>query len=117
MEGRPILGLVGAVFLKTEDEDTKLAARIDSGATASSIDASLVKKHNLGPVIRSKIVKSAAGVKERPIIKATVKIEGQIIESEFTVADRSHMTYPILIGQDVLKKGKFLIDPLLEERQ
>jgi len=36
------------------------------------------------------------------------------IEDEFTLADRSHMTFPMLIGQNILTKGKFLIDPLKE---
>jgi hypothetical protein len=117
MEGRPVLGLIEKVFLKTEEKETEIVARIDSGATASSIDSSLVDSHKLGPIIRSKIVKSAAGVKERPIIKATVKIGDQVIESEFTVANRSHMTYPILIGQNILKKGRFIIDPLLGDKE
>ena len=32
------------------------------------------------------------------------------MEAECTVADRSHMKYKMLIGQNVLKKG-FIIDP------
>ena len=114
MTKRPILGLIGEVFLKSDNYQAKITARIDSGATSSSIDSSLVEQFQLGPVLRSKIIKSASGIKERPIIKATIKIAGRVIESEFNVADRSHMTYQILIGQNVLKKGQFLIDPLLE---
>ena len=39
-------------------------------------------------------------------------LKGIILEEEFTLADRSHMTYRILLGQNILKKGNFLIDPL-----
>ncbi len=112
---RPVLGLIEEVFLNNNYQK-KLPARIDSGATSSSIDSSLVQQLNLGPLLPAKVVKSAFGIKERPIIKTTIKIAGLIIESEFNVTDRSHMTYPLLIGQNILKKGKFIIDPLLKSK-
>ncbi|MEK6900485.1 MAG: RimK/LysX family protein, partial [Nanoarchaeota archaeon] len=84
----------------------------DTGATSSSIDYALARELQLGPVLRSKVVKSAAGIKKRPTIKVKVILKNTTIEEEFTLADRSHMTYKILIGQNVLRKGQFLIDPL-----
>tara|TARA_Y100000310_G_scaffold124700_1_gene123417 strand:+ start:40866 stop:41216 length:351 start_codon:yes stop_codon:yes gene_type:complete len=113
MGERHILGLTEDIIV-IGSEEKMLRARIDSGATSSSIDKQLVESLNLGPVIRMKLVKSASGVGERPIIEAEVKINGSIIKDEFTIADRSHMTYQILIGQNTLKKGQFLIDPLKE---
>ena len=112
---RTSLGLTGSVILEgSNGEEKLLTARIDSGATSSSIDLTLAEKLKLGPTLRTRLVKSASGVKKRPIVLAKVNIAGTIIEAEFSLADRSHMTYQILIGQNVLKKGKFLIDPLLE---
>ena len=113
MRERYILGLIEKiVVLGNNGEKEELMARIDSGAITSSIDLNLAKKLELGPVIRSKIVKSASGTSERPIIESEIKINGNLIKNEFTLANRSHMTYPILIGQNILKQGKFLIDPL-----
>ena len=114
MTNRPILGLIEEIIFQSDHHSNKITARIDSGATSSSIDSALVKQFNLGPELHSKIIKSASGIKERPIIKTTIRIAGLVIESEFNVADRSHMRYQMLIGQNILKKGKFLIDPLLE---
>jgi len=108
---RPVLGLTEKIKLLGIKQE-EVMARIDSGATASSVDINLAQRLNLGPVTRKKIVKSASGVKERPMVEAKVKINGIIIREEFTLADRDHMTYPVLIGQNILKKGKFLIDPL-----
>ena len=34
-------------------------------------------------------------------------------KTDFTLADRSDMKYPVLIGQNILSKG-FLIDPMKE---
>ena len=117
MQDRTILGLTGQVTLKNnEGKDKQILARIDSGATSSSIDISLAKLLNFKPTKKYRIVKSASGIKRRPIVNAIVTIKGTKMEAEFTLADRKHMTYQILIGQNVLKEGKFLIDPLLEEK-
>ena len=113
MQERVVLGLTESILVGK----LEVIARIDTGATSSSIDKALVDKLNLGPVITSKIIKSASGIKERPVIKATIKLKNIEIEDEFTVADRSHMTYPVLIGQPILKKGQFLIDPLKEVKK
>ena len=109
---RVILGLTELVtIIGNNGEERELTARIDTGATASSIDSSLAKKLELKQIERFKIVKSASGIKRRPIVKVRIRMNGSIIEDEFTLADRSHMTYPLLIGQNILKKGNFLVDP------
>ncbi len=109
MGERVVLGLVEDVVILGK----KFTARIDSGATTSSIDKNLAEKLGLEILDVSKIVKSASGIEKRLMILAEVNINNTIIEDYFTIADRHHMTYSILIGQNILKKGKFLIDPLL----
>ena len=113
MNERPILGLTEPItVIGNNNQKEEVLARIDSGATASSIDLNVAAKLELGPITRSKVVKSASGIGKRPIVKAKIIINGMEIEEEFTLADRSHMTYPILIGQNILLEGKFLIDPM-----
>lgn len=108
---RIILGLVEKVTLINSKKKRKtVLSRIDTGATKSSIDVKLAADLNLGPVITSKLVKSAHGNKLRPVIEANITLAGKRIKEEFSLADRSHMKYRILIGQNILKKG-FLIDP------
>lgn len=107
---KTIIGLVEKLTIKTKDKTKELAAKIDTGATKSSIDIKLAEELNLGPVIKSKLVKSAHGNKVRPVIKAEVILAGKHIISEFSLADRSHLKYSVLIGQNILKHG-FLIDP------
>lgn len=113
MKDKVILGLIEQVTVYGgKERQAKVLARIDTGATSSSIDYTLAGELLLGPVISSKVVKSASGIKKRPTIKVKIILKGTKIEEEFTLADRSHMTYRILLGQNVLKKGNFLIDPL-----
>lgn len=107
-----ILGFIEMVTLiGARRKGEKVRARIDTGATSSSMDISLAKQLQLGPIIRSKVVKSASGVKTRPLVRAKIRMDGLVLEEEFTLADRSHMSYPVLIGQNILRKGNFLIDP------
>jgi hypothetical protein len=105
-----VLGLTEEVTIIGSAEEI-VQARIDTGATSSSIDMTLAEKLELGPVIREKVVKSASGIEKRDLIMVKVKVAGRILEEEFSVADRHHMTYPVLIGQNVLIAGNFLIDP------
>ncbi len=116
MEDRPILGLTEEIIILGKTTK-KLVARVDTGATASSIDSSLAEELELGPVVKSKIVRSASGVGKRPVMRVKVNIHGKEMEADFTVANRSHMTYKALIGQNILKDGKFMIDPLQKVKE
>ena len=113
MKDKVILGLIEHVAVYgSKGREAEVLARVDTGATSSSIDYTLAGELQLGPVISSKIIKSASGIKKRPTIRVKISLKGITLEEEFTLADRSHMTYRILLGQNILKKGNFLIDPL-----
>lgn len=110
------LGLVEEVMLFGPDNSRKVIARIDSGAIKSSIDLQLASELKLGPIVGSKIIKSANGAKLRPMIESEVELCGRKVKEKFTMADRRHMKYKILIGQNILKQG-FIIDPCKYEEQ
>lgn len=107
---RTIVGLVEEVLLHHDGRKDTVVARIDSGAERSSVDVELASKLQLGPVVASRVVKSANGAKLRPIVKVEVDICGKRVTETFSLSDRTHMKYKVLIGQNILKKG-FLIDP------
>ena len=88
-----------------------IIARIDTGAVCSSIDLNLATTLKLGPVIKTKLVKNANGINRRPVMMCKFKIKNIIVEADVTIADRRHLKYGILIGQNLLKKTNFLIDP------
>ena len=110
LDGRIVVGLTEKVNVYCSPNKKIVIAKIDTGATKSSIDTALAAELKLGPVIKSKLVKSAHGSKLRPIIEASIELAGKEIKSDFTLADRAHMKYRILIGQNILMDG-FLIDP------
>ncbi|MBI4016187.1 MAG: ATP-dependent zinc protease [Candidatus Aenigmarchaeota archaeon] len=87
----------------------RVVARIDTGATRSSIDIGLAKELGIGPLIRTVKVKSATGSSVRDVVKAKIIIAERKINASFNLADRRHMKYRVLVGQNILKRG-FLID-------
>ncbi len=104
------VGLVERVKLGGEE----LLARIDTGAEGNSISQHIAKRLNLGPVVKTRIIKSSSGKQIRPIVRTELEIMGQKMETMFNITDRTHMKYPVLIGRTVLREG-FLIDPSKEE--
>lgn len=115
IEGKTVIGLVEPIILFTKDGLKKtIIAKIDTGASKSSIDLNLASQLKLGPITTSKLVKSASGNKLRPIIEAEIGLAGKKMIEEFTLADRWHMKYRVLIGQNVLRH-KYLIDASLKK--
>lgn len=108
MNEKPIIGLTEEVTVKGITEK-KVIARIDTGATRSSIDHKLAEELNLGPAKKKVKVKSATGTETRDVIHAIITIKNHTIKASFTLADRKHMKYHLLIGRNILKHG-FLID-------
>ena len=105
-----ILGLTARVIIFGKKGKKEVIARVDTGATKSSIDSSLAKELDLGPTLTHTRVKSTHGTRYRPVVTADISISGEIRHTELNIAEREHMKYKVLIGQNILKKG-FLIDP------
>lgn len=100
------IGLIEKVKINNHE----FLAKIDTGANKNSICLEIAEKLKLGPVIKTIIVRSSNGIERRPIIKAELEICNQKFNTIFNISDRKKMRYPVLIGQNTLKKG-FLIDP------
>ena len=111
-EPRLILGLIELVTL---ENGRKYKAKIDSGADSSSIDISVLDKLGEKKTLSHKIIISALGRHRRPTKMIEIELQGKKFKEKFTVSDRSNLKYKILIGQDILKKEGFLIDPCKEE--
>lgn len=110
INGKTVIGMTEEITVCGKNGCKTVIARIDTGATKSSIDLRLAKELDLGPAIKTKLVKSAHGIKERPVVNVKVQFAGKDREYQFTIADRTHMRYRILIGRNILRHG-FLIDP------
>lgn len=107
-----------------------LVARVDTGAKTSAIWVSGATEVKGGlevlffgegvPHFRPQtaifkdygdtIVTSSNGTSEaRFKVKLTCRVAGRSIRAWFTLADRSTLTYPVLLGRNLLR-GKFIVD-------
>jgi hypothetical protein len=107
---RFIVGFVEPVTIKGVDGSKRLLARVDSGATRSSIDAKIAQELGIGPVIGERTVRNANGRTTRKVVEVTLQLGDEEYVEEFTLADRSHMNFPVLLGRNILEQN-FLIDP------
>lgn len=109
---KPIIGLSENIKIYNTTGKAKLVhARIDTGATISSMDINIAAKLQLGPILKLITVKNSNGKTKRPVIMAEIEIAGKRFTEKFTLADRTDLKFEILIGQNILKHG-FLIDPI-----
>ncbi len=126
------LKIIGAVepvyFLPMK---TPFNSRIDTGAETSSIDISnrelferdgekwvsfdLVnrkngeKHHFEKKIYRQQTVKRAEGNEERIVVIMQIKFGGEIINSQFSLAERDKFVYQGLIGRNILT-GRAIVD-------
>ena len=65
------------------------------------------------PMVDQQAIKTSGGdTTYRAVIKASLKIKGKVLKDiEINLNDRSEMEHPMLVGQNALEVGKFLIDP------
>ncbi|MGE0793368.1 MAG: RimK/LysX family protein [Candidatus Woesearchaeota archaeon] len=104
-----IIGMIEPVKLKLDKKSIEFLARIDTGATRSSIDRNIAEQLKLQKHEKEIVVKNSHGKSKRNMVNAKIILANKTFENKFTLADRSHMKFPILIGRDILEQG-FLID-------
>lgn len=114
-EKAPItVGIFEEVKIKgTNGESRKVIAKLDTGATRSSIDRQIAKE--LGLLSRKNIIltrrfRSALGRQERPVIGLTFWLKGKKIKTAVGVADRAALNRSFIIGTRDLHG--FLVAPI-----
>ena len=130
IQGMQIIGEVEPVTILAAG--LTLPARIDTGATTSSLDARDIKRferdgqkwvrfmvldRRSGKKVKVEgrltriveITRHGAPDQKRPVVKLKARLGKVELLREFSLTDRSKFTYPVLIGRNVLQ-GKFLVD-------
>lgn len=110
------------------DKDIKF--KLDTGAKTSSINAEILEKPDdeseSGGMIKFRYTNTEGVTKvfERPVerwvrikgesrravVKMKFCVAGRWIEEEVNLADRDDYNYSVLIGRNMLKKGKFAVN-------
>lgn len=79
-------------------------ARLDTGATRSSIDEGFVSLLRLDELVNEDAIKvrSANGSQRRDTVVLVIIEEDEEIELEVSITNRGHMGYPVILGRDYL---------------
>lgn len=126
IDNKIILGRTEWLWL--ESVNRVFRARVDSGATTSSLSAHHVVeferdgkkwvRFNMvpdddvddsyeveAPLVRFARIRQASSeeIDRRPVVELTIKIGEFTDNAEFTLTDRTSMTYPILLGREFLR--------------
>ena len=120
---------INATVLFSSIGGRSIEGKVDTGATTSSLDASdiTINKERGTVSFKSKTlsdniitmdldgtqqVASADGDGDaRPMVKFDIEVNGTPLHGiVFNLNDRDHMDLPLLIGQNIIKAGKFSVD-------
>lgn len=110
---KPILSVIEEVEFNYGGNRLKTKAKIDTGALRTSLDTELVKHLGLRTLEKKILIKAASGQQWRRSIKVRFKLRGKDINTVATIAQRSHMQYPLIVGRRDLKG--FLVNPEIKE--
>lgn len=112
IDEKKIIGLVEKVKIVGLKRVVETEALLDTGATRSSVDLRIAARAGLGPITSTARVKSQTepkGYIRRAVVKGELVLRGIRKKVRFTLADRSGMAYPVLVGRDVIHSD-FVID-------
>jgi hypothetical protein len=88
--------------VSAEGKKIEIWAKIDTGAWRTSIDKTLAQELGLlgkSNVLWSKTFKSTLGTEKRPLINLRFYLAGRRINTIASVADRSRLRRPLIIGR------------------
>jgi RimK family alpha-L-glutamate ligase len=112
-----VLGYTNRVRVNGRDGGETVFAKSDTGAKRTSIDTDLAGRIGAGPLVGTTQVRSGSGrgVETRPLVEIAVRLDGRWRTVTASIADRSEMTYPVLLGRDILESYVLDISQRAEE--
>lgn len=128
---REVLGWVE--YVEFERPRVRLKAKLDTGATTSSLNAVNLRRFRRGgvswarfevldpevegkrftfeaPVVRTARIRRHDGlIQQRPVVKLAMCLGHVMLVRQFTLIDRSDFNYQVLVGRNFLR-GKIVVD-------
>lgn len=132
-----VIGDVADVIFVNFNGGQPVQGKVDTGAELSSLHAEHIqindshgmdsdsvsfvfegKRYKMTVQDKQAVKTADNGVEYRPVVKFNIKVNGlPLSDIMINLNDRSAMPHKLLIGQNILEKGGFLIDPKLRENE
>ncbi|KKQ96547.1 MAG: hypothetical protein A3C27_01810 [Candidatus Levybacteria bacterium RIFCSPHIGHO2_02_FULL_39_36] len=106
-----VLSVYEPIIIISNGKSKEYKAKLDTGAYRTSLDESVVQELNLPLVSKKFVAVSASGKQTRPAVKVEFQLGGKKVSTIATVAARSHLKFPIIVGRRDLRG--FHINPSL----
>jgi RimK family alpha-L-glutamate ligase len=112
-----VLGYTSRIRINGRDGADQAVAKSDTGAKRTSIDTDLAGRIGAGPLVGTTDVRSGTGsdTETRPLVDVDLCLNGRWRTVTASITDRSEMTYPVLLGRDVLEAYTVDISRTVEE--
>ena len=109
---KKVIGIVESIKIKGTNCEKEVLAKIDTGSSRTTIDTSLAAEVGLGPITDTVKIRapSSQSKETRPLVNAKLTISDEEFELSVGITDREEMKYRAIVGMDILREGKFLID-------
>ncbi|WP_435178808.1 RimK/LysX family protein [Halorussus sp. AFM4] len=112
-----VLGYTTRIRINGRDGAEEIIVKSDTGAKRTSIDTDLAGRIGAGPLVGTTQVRSGTGSdrETRPLVNVDLCLNGRWRTVTASITDRSEMTYPVLLGRDVLEAYTLDISRTVEE--
>ena len=108
-----VIGVVETVTVKGKTGKVTVLAKIDTGASRTTVDTGIAARIGLGPILDTVRIRvpTSRHAETRPLVDADLIIAGEEFDIAVAVTSRREMKYRVIIGMDILGLGKFLVNP------
>ena len=110
---RRVIGIIESVIVRGKRGEVKAQAKVDTGASRTTVDTDIAARAGLGPVLGTVRIRQSISrnPETRPLVEAQLILSGEEFDVAAAIADRTEMKYHVIVGMDILGSGRFLINP------
>jgi hypothetical protein len=111
------IGYTEEIVVSGTSGSETVIAKVDTGASRTSIDTDIAATIGAGPVQTTATVRSATASSDRtrPVVDLVIGIGGTQHTVAASIEDRSNMEYAVLLGRDVLSEYSVDIEKRADE--
>lgn len=116
-DSKSVLGYTSVVQVSGSETTESVVAKADTGAKRTSIGVRLAGRLGVGPITGTTTVRSGAATQSetRPLVELNCKVGGYWQTVTASITDREELTYPMILGRDVLREYQLDIERRVDE--